>query len=208
MDVIFNCHLHAGWVGSYVYTAVCFTSPRVREPAAVVVDNSGIIAGVVPVDVEQEGKPPKSDTEELTSQSKQQEAVSQEEPKLPPPPQSEAKTQEEPSIGAQQAEPAPTVPKSDSNQVQTQPVDTVQDKPALVTASEKVEECPKAALPAAPAPEKNSLFKGLGTDSNSQLVVIGKQILPTPPADEQACVPPSGPQPNRPPVQLQAFFFY
>lgn len=151
---------------------MCFTLPRAKEQTDVAVDSSGIVPRVVPLESNQEEKPHKFDVEELTTQSKQQEAVSQEEPKLPPP-QSGAKT-EKPSAETQEASSLPTVPKSDSNHVQKEPVDTVQDKPALVTVSEKVEDCTKAAPSPGPAPEKNSLFKGLGKDSDSQLVIIGK----------------------------------
>lgn len=169
---------------------------RVKEQADVAVDSNGIIVGVVPVEPDQEEKPQKFDVEELTTQSKQQKTVSQEEPKLPPP-LSGAKT-EKCSAKAQEAGFAQTVPKSDSNQVQTEPVDTVQDKPVLGTVSEK--DCTKAAPSPAPAPEKNSLLKDLGKDSDSQLVVIGEQILPTPPADDQPCMLPSVPQPIMPPI--------
>lgn len=151
---------------------MCFTLPRAEEQTDVAVDSSDTVAGVVPLEQHQGKKPQKFDVEELKTQSKQQEAVSQEEPKLPPP-QSGAKT-EQPSAEPQEAGSVPTVPKSDRNQVQKEPVDTVQDKPALVTVSEKVKDCTKAALPPAPAPEKNSLFKSLGKDSDSQLVIIGK----------------------------------
>lgn len=143
---------------------------RAEEETDVAVDSSDIVAGVVPLEQHEGKKPQKFDVEELKTQSKQQEAVSQEEPKLPPP-QSGAKT-EKPSTEPQKAGSVPTVPKSDSNQVQKEPVDTVQDKPALVTVSEKVKDCTKAAPPPAPAPEKNSLFKSLGKDSDSQLVII------------------------------------
>ncbi|KAG5270579.1 hypothetical protein AALO_G00194260 [Alosa alosa] len=143
---------------------------RAKEQTEIAVDRNDIIATVVPPQPSHEEKPQKFDEVELTTQSKQQEATSQEKPK-PLPEDSRAKT-DKPSTKVKEAGSTPTVPKSDLVQVQTETADTVQDKPTSATVSETVEDSTKATPPPTPGTRKNSLFKGLGKDSESQLVVI------------------------------------
>ncbi|XP_042560370.1 myosin light chain kinase 3 isoform X2 [Clupea harengus] len=136
-----------------------------KEGIDVAVDGSDI-----PPQPSQEEKPLRFDEEELTTQSKLQEAVPREEPK--PPPEASGAKADKPSTEADEAGSAPTVPEPQLDQVQTKPVDKVQDKPTLATVSETVEDCTKATPPQPPVTEKNSLLSLLGKDSDSQLLVI------------------------------------
>ena len=126
----------------------------------------------IPPQPSQEEKPLRFDEEELTTQSKLQEAVPREEPK--PPPEASGAKADKPSTEADEAGSAPTVPEPQLDQVQTKPVDKVQDKPTLATVSETVEDCTKATPAQPPVTEKNSLLSLLGKDSDSQLLVIGE----------------------------------
>ncbi|XP_062405304.1 myosin light chain kinase 3 isoform X2 [Sardina pilchardus] len=141
-----------------------------KEQTDIAVDGSDITATVVPPQPSQDEKPQKFAEVELITQSKQQEAVPQEESK-PPPAESTAKT-DEPSTKVEEVEPTPTVPRSDLAQVQREPADAVQDKPTLATVSDTVEDSTKATPPPAPGSRKNSLLKGLGKDTDSYLAVI------------------------------------